>query len=82
MQQIDSIIQYFIELDTEQLIKDIADEVLSNEDLILTIPKCVAIMILAVEDAKTEKEPSSNNELYIEVYNNAKQLLELNNNDN
>jgi hypothetical protein len=76
MQQIDNIIQYFIELDTEQLIKDIAIEILANEDLIITFPKCIGIMILAIEDAKTEKEPSSNNELYVEIYNNAKRLLD------
>lgn len=40
MQQIDSIIQYFIELDTEQLIKDIACEMLANEHLVTTFPKC------------------------------------------
>lgn len=34
-------------------------------------------MILATQDAKTEKEPSSNNELYVEVYNNAKRLLDI-----
>jgi hypothetical protein len=84
MQQIDNIINYFIELDTEQLIKDIACEMLANEDLVTTFPKCVGIMILATQDAKTEKESSSNNELYIEIYDNVKRLLDAkdNNNDN
>jgi hypothetical protein len=85
MQQIDSIINYFIELDTEQLIKDIACEMLANEDLVTTFPKCVGIMILATQDAKTEEEPDSNNELYLEVYNATKTLLDSkinNNNDN
>lgn len=85
MQQIDSIINYFIELNTEQLIKDIACEMLANEDLVITFPKCIGIMILATQDAKTEEEPDSNNELYLEVYNATKTLLDSkinNNNDN
>lgn len=76
MQQIDSIINYFIELDTEQLIKDIAVEMLANKDLMTSFPKCIGIMILATEDAKRQKQSSSDNELYVEIYNNVKRLLD------
>lgn len=80
MQQIDNIVNYFISLDTKQIIDEIATEVLGNDVIKSSFPKCIGIIVLATEDAKTSKEPASTNELYLEVYNEVKRLLLVSNN--
>ena len=80
MKQIDSIIQYLIDLDTKQIVKEIADLMIENPESIKCFPRVIGIAILAVEDAKENKGSSSVDSSYMQVYNEAKRLLDAKNN--
>ncbi len=73
---IDSIIEFLLNAETEKIINDLAQKIIEQGIPQTSTYQLMGIALLAVDDAKTQEHPSSANPIYKAVFDRAKKLTQ------